>query len=242
MVAAPAVPCGPSSSSLVLLDVFPMISYGLRDFTQEPYFGSPKQVRLNIVLVTIPFARAHSCAFQAWSVTLVNSKMSYSTRMPLLPPHLMTTAFDSIGAEFNEWATDLCPTGLVSTGGRSGVKVTAASTVRGGALLLLIPSIYLVGPEVDHQALGPAGLGRSFSLCCYLGRSRRQCFLGFHCHGSVITHKKMVFGSQSPLKLHAALYNPKCPSVILRGEGLTLKQPGQGRAFRDEDEWSCLEV
>ena len=58
VVAAPAVPCGPSFSSLVLLDVFPMITSGLRDFTQEPYSASPEQVRLNIALVAIPFVIA----------------------------------------------------------------------------------------------------------------------------------------------------------------------------------------
>ena len=35
----------------------------------------------------------------------------------------------------------LCPAGLVSVGGKSSVKVTAASTVRDSASLLLIPSI-----------------------------------------------------------------------------------------------------
>ena len=60
----------------------------------------------------------------------------------LLPPlHPMTTAFGSIGAESIEWASGLCPAGLVSAGGKSGVEVTAASIVRGSASLLLIPSI-----------------------------------------------------------------------------------------------------
>ena len=49
------------------------------------------------------------------------------------PSHPMTIAFGSIDAKFNEWARDLCPTRLVWTGGKSGVKVTAASTVRGSA-------------------------------------------------------------------------------------------------------------
>ena len=57
------------------------------------------------------------------------------------PPHPMATAFGSIGAESSEWARDLCPTGLVSTGGKSSVKVTAVSTVRGSTLLLLMPPI-----------------------------------------------------------------------------------------------------
>ena len=51
----------------------------------------------------------------------------------------MTTTFGSIDAESNEWARVLCPTGLVPAGGKSGVKVTVASTVRGSASLLLIP-------------------------------------------------------------------------------------------------------
>ena len=53
----------------------------------------------------------------------------------------MTTAFGSIGAESNEWAKDLGPAGFVAAGGKSGVKVAAASTVRGSASLLLIPYI-----------------------------------------------------------------------------------------------------
>ena len=50
----------------------------------------------------------------------------------------MTTAFGSFGAESNEWARRLCPAGLVPAGGKSGVKVPAASTVRGSASSLLI--------------------------------------------------------------------------------------------------------
>ena len=57
------------------------------------------------------------------------------------PLHPMTTAFGCIGAGSNEWARDLCPTGLVLTSVKSGAKATAASTVRGSALLLMIPSI-----------------------------------------------------------------------------------------------------
>ena len=86
VVASPAAPCDPSSISLVLLDVLPMITSGLRDFTQELYFGSPGQVRSNIALVAIPFARAHSSAPQSWSVTPVNSNMPSSARVPLPPP------------------------------------------------------------------------------------------------------------------------------------------------------------
>ena len=48
----------------------------------------------------------------------------------------MATAFGSVGAESNGWARGLCPIGLVSTSGKSGVKVTAASTVRGSALFI----------------------------------------------------------------------------------------------------------
>ena len=50
----------------------------------------------------------------------------------------MTAAFGSFGAESNEWARRLCPAGLVPAGGKSGVKVTAASTVRDSASSLLI--------------------------------------------------------------------------------------------------------
>ena len=41
-------------------------------------------------------------------------------------------------------------------------------------------------------------------------------------------------GSLSPPELHAVLHKPKCPVAILGGEGLTLEQPGQGGAVRDE--------
>ena len=103
VVAAPAVPCCLSSSSFTLLDVFPMITSGLKDFTQEPYSGSPGKVRLNSALVAMPFARVHSSALQLWSVTPVNSKISSSTRMlSPPPPHPMITTFGSIGAESNE--------------------------------------------------------------------------------------------------------------------------------------------
>ena len=67
--------------------------------------------------------------------------MLSSARMLLPPPHPMTTAFGSIGVESKEWARGVCPAGLVSAGGKSGVKVTAASTVSNSASLLLIPSI-----------------------------------------------------------------------------------------------------
>ena len=102
VVAAPAVLCCPLSSSSVLLDVFPIITFSLRDFTQEPCSGSPKQVHLNSALVAMPFARAHSSALESWSVTPVNSKRSSSARMSLSPPHPMITAFSSIGAKSNE--------------------------------------------------------------------------------------------------------------------------------------------
>ena len=55
--------------------------------------------------------------------------------------HPKTTAFGSIDTESNEWARDLCPTGLMSTVGKSDAKVTTASTVKGSTLLLLIYSI-----------------------------------------------------------------------------------------------------
>ena len=160
MVAAPAVPCCPSSSSFALPGVFPMIPPGLRDFAQEPYFGSPGQIRSNNALVAMLFVRVHSSALQLWSVTPVDWKMSSSARMLLSPPHPITTAFGNIGAESNEWACYLCPTGLVSAGGKLGVKVTAASTMRSNALLLLLIQRYHEGncgeypvdPEVHHQA------------------------------------------------------------------------------------------
>ena len=65
LVAAPAVPCCPSSSSFDLLDVFPMNTSGLRNFTQKPYSGSPRHVRLNYALVAMPFMRVHSSALQS---------------------------------------------------------------------------------------------------------------------------------------------------------------------------------
>ena len=96
MVADPAVLCCPSSSSFALLDVFPMVTSGLREFTQEPYPGSPGHVRLNSALVAVSFARVHSSALQSWSVTPVNSKISSSARMPLPTPHPISKAFGSI--------------------------------------------------------------------------------------------------------------------------------------------------
>ena len=72
-----------------------------------------------------------------------------------LPPHPMTTAFGSIGAESNKWARDLCPTGLVSTGGKSGLRVTPSSTLKGSALLLLIPSITRSWPRGIPSCTGP---------------------------------------------------------------------------------------
>ena len=86
LVAAPVGPCCPSFSSFALLDVFPMITSGSRDFTQEPYSGSPGHVRLNCALVAMPFMRVHSSALQSWSVMPANSKMSSSARMLLPPP------------------------------------------------------------------------------------------------------------------------------------------------------------
>ena len=111
---------------------------------------------MNYALVAVPFVRVHSSALQSWSLMPVNSKMSLSARMLLPPPHPMTTAFGSIGAESNEWARGLCPAGLVSAGGRSGVKVTAASTVRGSASLLLMPSMPN-WPRCTPSSTGPSG-------------------------------------------------------------------------------------
>ena len=128
----------------------------LRDFTQEPYSESPGQISLNSALVVMPFARVHSSTLQSWSVTPVNSKMSSSPRMLLPPLHPMATAFESIGAESNGWALDLCSTRLVSTGGKSCVKITAASTVRGSALPLLKPSIPS-WPRGTPPSTGPCG-------------------------------------------------------------------------------------
>ena len=101
-----------------------MVTSGLRVFTQEQYSGSPGHVRLNSALIAMTFARGHSSALQPWSVAPVNSKMSSNARILLPLPHPMTTAFGSIGAESNEWARGLCPTGLVSAGGKLDVKVT----------------------------------------------------------------------------------------------------------------------
>ena len=77
--------------------------------------------------------------------------------MLLPPPHPMATAYGSIGADSNGGALGLCPIGLVSTGGKSGVKVTAASTVRGSALLLSKPSIpsWLRGTPSSTGPCGP---------------------------------------------------------------------------------------
>ena len=156
LAAAPVVPCRPSSSSFALLAVLPMIASGFRDFIQGTYSGSSKHIRLNCELVALPFRRAHSNALQSWSVMPVKSKMSFSARILLPPPHPMTTAFGSVGAESKVWARDLCPTELVSVGGRLGVKVTAASTVRGSASLLLTPSIPN-RPRGMPSSTGPSG-------------------------------------------------------------------------------------
>ena len=75
---------------------------------------------------------------------------------PPPPPHPIITAFGGIGAESNEWARVQCPAGLVSTGGKSGVKVTAASTVRGSALLLLIHSVPIWRRDAPSST-GPCG-------------------------------------------------------------------------------------
>ena len=59
----------------------------------------------------------------------------------------------------------LCPAGLVPAGGKSGVKVTAASTVRDGASL--IPSIPS-WPRGTPSSTGSAGFSR-------YGRGRNGC-------------------------------------------------------------------
>ena len=111
--------------------------WALRDFTHEPYSESPGQVCLNSALVVMPFARVYSSDLQSWSVTPVIRKCHLVLECYSPLPHPMATTFGSIGAESN---VDLCPIGLVS-GGKSSVKVTAASTVRDSALFLLKPSI-----------------------------------------------------------------------------------------------------
>ena len=70
----------------------------------------------------------------------------------------MAIVFGSIGAESNEWARDRCPSGMVSTGVKSGVKVTAARPVRGSAWLLLLPSISS-WPKGVPSSTGPCGPG-----------------------------------------------------------------------------------
>ena len=78
---------------------------------------------------------------QSWSVTPCEFENAIQCPNATPPPAPDYYSFGSIGAESNEWARGLCPAGLVSVGGKSGLKVTAASTVRGSASLLLIPSI-----------------------------------------------------------------------------------------------------
>ena len=96
------------------------------------------------MLVGIPFARVHFSALQSRSVTPVQ-----------LPPHSMITDFGSIDARSDEWARDRCPSGLVPTGVKSGLKITAASTVRGTAFVL-IPSIPS-WPRGVPPSTGPCG-------------------------------------------------------------------------------------
>ena len=156
LVAAPAVPCCPSSSSFAFLDVFPMITSGSRDFTQEPYSGFPGNVRLNSALVFIPFVRVHSSALRSWSVTPLNSKCRPVPECYSPPASDDYSFWEHRFAESNEWARGLCPAGLVSTGDKLGVKVTAASTVKGSASLLLIPSIPS-WPRSTPSSTGPSG-------------------------------------------------------------------------------------
>ena len=96
-----------------------MIASGLRDFTQESYFGSPGLVYLNIALVAVSFARTQSSALQSWSVKPVNSKLPSRAQMQFPSSHPMTIYFGSIGAGSNEWPRDQSPNALVSTGVKS---------------------------------------------------------------------------------------------------------------------------
>ena len=83
---------------------------------------------------------------QSWSVTPCGFENVIQCPDPVPecyspPMHPMITALESIGAESNEWTRGLCLAGLVSVGGKSGVKVSAVSTVKDSASLLLIHSI-----------------------------------------------------------------------------------------------------
>ena len=73
------------------------------------------------------------------------------------PPASDDYSFWGIGAESNEWVRGLCPVGLVSVHGKSGVKVTAANTARDSGSLLLIPSIpsWPRGTPSSTGACGP---------------------------------------------------------------------------------------
>ena len=184
--------------------MFPTITSGLKDFTQELYSGSPGQVRLNSELVAMPFARVHSSDRQSWWVTPVNSKMSSSARMLLPPPHPMATAFGSVGTEPNGWARGLCPIGWVSTGGKSGVKVTAASTVRDSALFI----------ETFYVQFAQRYTIKHWTLRASVGPSRRGV-----ARKEVVDRSStglrpwerdnaLVFGYRSPLELHAVLRKP----------------------------------
>ena len=86
-------------------------------------------------------AGAFQCSPVVVDDTCVKSKCPPMPECKSPSPHPMTTAFGSIGAGSNEWTRDLCPTGLMSTGVKSGMKITAASTMRGSAFLLMILSV-----------------------------------------------------------------------------------------------------
>ena len=120
-----------------------------------------------LCLVVLPLARLPSWMCPVVVGDTCKFENVIRARMLLPPPHPMTTTFGSIGAESNEWARGLCPAGLLSAGGKSGVNVTAASTVRDTASLLLIPSIpscpraqrYTVKHWALRASVGMAGVG-----------------------------------------------------------------------------------
>ena len=116
----------------------------------------------------------------------------------------MATAFGSVGAESNGWARGLCPIGLVSTGGKSGVKVTAASTVRGSALFI----------ETFYIQLAQRYTVKHWTLRASVGPSRRGVARKEVVDSSTTGFRPwerdnaLVFGYQSPLELHAVLRKP----------------------------------
>ena len=153
VVAAPAVPCCPSSSSFALPDVFLIIRCErlhpgtvLRiSWTRSFEYCVGYHVVRAGTFQCSPVVVGDTCEFE-------NVIQCPNATPP--PSHPMTTAFGSTGTESNEWARGLCPARLVSVGGKSGVKVTAASTVRGSASL--IPSIPS-WPRGTPSSTGPWG-------------------------------------------------------------------------------------